>query len=364
MGSKAIALTGLAVSAALIYFCIDLKKDRIAVACHIGQETSVETGKQRSESEPVAAAAEVPAEVPEEEAKAVYEKSDPAFGIAMGDAVNIVGMFSPDEKHDKLIAYIDGFCKVHNCMNDIRFSEDIKSVTWDDTMIDVIDFFQEEHIAGASIYINSNVAHIEGEIDTPAKKRKLESLIAKLSASGLRVENDTADMAAVKSEPVTVAQVEEEVQEEAHVVEEKPVQEVSQKIAEEPQVKQVKSAETSVAPEPVITKESRVTASSSDPQQQIETLLQSGKIAFADRGNRLTQESRKLLDEIAEIAGGKPVVVNVYVHEGNDQMVNMIIAQKRADIIASYLRRKGVHVTASKGAAASETEERIEINVK
>ena len=377
MGSKTIALAGIGVSAALIYFCIDFKKDHIKVACNIDKEHVVSSENITAAKETTASKA---TEVEKTE-KVIFEKSDPAFGIAMGDVPNIVGMFSPEEKRDRLATYIDDLCKEKECVTDIRYSDDIKSVTWDNTMIDMINFFREEHIQGASLYINSNVVHIEGEIATPEAKKRLEKLITKLSAEGLHVVNDTTDLTTESTDKI-VEEIEKKIDKVQTLIEEekKPQQtkiDVHEKVETEPisetpkpkevqQVIEAKKAVETGSTETIITAvpETVKKVDKSDLQARIERVLQQEKIVFDDRMNRIADRSRKSMDELAALLQGRgPVHISVYAHASDDRMVNTIIAQKRAEIVKNYLRKKGVKVAVANGTGVAEGADRIEIKI-
>jgi outer membrane protein OmpA-like peptidoglycan-associated protein len=397
MGSKTIALAGVAVSAALIYFCIDLKKDHISIACNLNKEHT----KATAEETPVAIAKATETDIsaasatgePAKEETVIFEKSDPAFGIAMGDVFNIVGMFAPDEKDGRLMTYIDQLCDQKECINDIRYSEDIKSVSWDDTMIDMINFFREEHVKGASLYINSNIVHIEGEIDSLQAKSRLDTLVKKLTAEGLRVENGTKSTVNEPSSEKIVKDIEEKIEKVQTIVEEKEkakapsvaVVEAEEKKIEQPQTppttlqkvkeeqsqkpvepieKEIVESVEKVAPKREVEPSAPVVeAASEDTVSSIDQLLQQ-EIQFDDRMNQVAPQSRKTLDKIAQqLKNGSSVRIAVYAHASDDAMVNTIIAQKRADIIKNYLRQRGVKVAGSTGKGVQAGEEHIEIEI-
>jgi outer membrane protein OmpA-like peptidoglycan-associated protein len=392
MGSKTVVLAGVAVSAALIYFCIDFKKDRISVACNLNKHQQ----KPVNQEPPVAvASSEEVSSKPAQEETVVFQKSDPAFGISMGDVFNIVGMFAPDAKEGRLISYVNELCAEKECINDIRYSDDIKSVSWDDTMIELINFFREEHMDDAWLYVNSNVVHIEGKIPSPEAKKRLDALITKLTSEGLRVENDTKSIVEEPTSEKIVEHIEEKIEKVQTIVEEKkskksetleslhveekeqvqksvePVQSSAQKTeakriakpvekvvpeVEKPQVVEAKPV-TQAAPVAVETKVPDTAASSSElPLQE--------DIKFDDRMNGVAPQSQKRLDEIAaSLQNGAPVRVIVYAHASDDSLVNTIIAQKRAEIIKNYLRKKGVKVVGADGRGVLSGEEHIEFKI-
>ncbi len=376
MGSKTIALTGLAVSAALVYFCIDFKKDEIALACNVKEKIANLTEKKpetipANEIVEVDQAAAKPAErtAAAAAAHAMTEKSEPAFGISLGDTVNVVSMFAPDEKRGALINYIEDLCQQSECLNDLRYSEDIKSSDWDQEMIALIQFFREEHIPKASIYVNSNLLHIEGELKTAAQQAHLREIEARLRQKGLQIADETKRSAAAAEEIEAVQEPEKTVSTQTAP---KPETTVKAPQAKEPAVVKTPAVTEHTPPKATHKAQTAQTAAKATPQRTVpqSSAGESGEaltVTFENNSNRISAEGRQLLDRRAEQLGGdrdKGLEIDVYAQVGEDPMVNIIVAQKRADLIKRYMRKKGFTRITARGHAVTDNHEYTTIKIK
>ena len=402
MGSKIIGLIGVLASTAFVYYCIDLKKQEIADACHIfDKKTETETAPPEEETlpikEPVAAVIPEQQESEKDKTEPVAEempvvkkaeKSDPAFGVMFGDQINIVGMFSPKAKKKVLIHFIDDLCTDRTCNNDIRFSDDIKEVSWQKDMVALMKMFNEEHIEKGSLYINSNVLHIEGEIESEEQKKQLEKLISQLKSDGVFVEDETINMM-TKVEGITpetdsakssTKDVEKAQNVEKNISESQAV-EKEEKIVQHATVTQPKAAETTQMTEH---KEKKVASANLSPEtkpvetpanttqaplshETVDEILKNDPIKFDSKVKVVDEESRKTLDKIAGIlknSDAKKIEVLGYANEGDNTILNMVVSQKKADIVKNYLYQKGLRNLISKGMGAQKKSIEIEINVK
>ncbi len=412
MGSKIIGLIGVLASTAFVYYCIDLKKQEIADACHVfDKKKETETAVFKEETlpikEPVAAATpeqqELEKDKPEPVAEEIpmvkkAEKSDPAFGVMFGNQINIVGMFAPEAKKKVLIHFIDDLCTDRTCNNDIRFSGDIKEVSWQKDMVALMKMFNEEHIEKGSLYINSNVLHIEGEIESEEQKKQLEKLISQLKSDGVFVEDETINMmtkvegitpetdsAKSSTKDVEKAQnVEKNISENQAVEEEeKVVQHETVTEPKDPAATQMTEhkeeivSPASPAPETKSVETSANTTSESLPHETevktedggetVDEILKNNPIKFDPKVKVVDEESRKALDKIAGIlknSDAKKIEVLGYANEGDNVILNMVVSQKKADIVKNYLYQKGLRNLISKGMGAQKKSVEIEINVK
>ncbi len=395
MGKKTIALLGVAVSAALIYFCIETKKDQIALKCNLQQAVKKITGDHTEVTdekiEEVAGVSESTNSVKPESIKSteIFEKSDPAFGVTVDEPFNVVGMFAPEAKKSALIKFLDEVCSHKECLSDLRYSDDIKIVDWNEGMIHLIQFMMKEHIQNGSIYVNSNILHIEGRLAGKTQRQKLNEIISMLKTEGLQVEDKTSmagqqssDNNSVKVEQVSLTHTQkaeksskskkpkkstpvnmtkvtkvstpEEIQSRLQVEEKKP--QVIQKAV----IKPPKRGSKTLKKETTVQKES-ATAASTD-LHSLETVLVS---QFADRKNRLNDAGERSIDQIAEQLhkeGIEKIEINVFVHQSDDKLVNMIIAQKKANILKNAFRKKGFNKIVANGTGLDRGIDRIEIN--
>jgi len=406
MGSKIIGLIGVLASTAFVYYCIDLKKQEIADACHVfDKKTETQTVAPKEEASPIKE--QVNVAIPEEnksqknETEVVAEeipvvkkaeKSDPAFGVMFGDQINIVGMFAPESKNKVLIHYIEDLCTDRTCNNDIRFSDDIKEVSWLKDMVSLMQMFNEEHIEKGSLYINSNVLHIEGEIESEEQKKRLEKLISKLKADGVFVEDEMINMMtkvegitpetdSVKSSAKDVEKnvsenhaVEEKEEATEHVTETTPKAAVSTQTTEHKEevvATPIQASETKSAPIPVNTisqpqpHETEVKPKNSE--DDLGKILENNPIRFDTKVKVVDEKSRQTLDKIAEILKNsdvKKIEILGYASDGDSAILNMVVSQKKADIVKNYLYQKGLRHLVSKGMGAQKKSTEIEINVK
>jgi outer membrane protein OmpA-like peptidoglycan-associated protein len=398
MGSKIVALTAIIVSGAFFYYCIDTKKEKIFSSCnvvHPAEEKNMEDNAQKVVLPVVEnkSTNETVPPVPVEEEKIAEtvetketEKSDPAFGVMFGEKVNIVGMFSPEAKEKALIHFIETYCADRECINDIRFSNDIKTVEWQQNMVSLIQMFEEENIEKGSLYINSNVLHIEGEIATISQKKHLESLIAKLKENGLFVEDETIDMITkvpvTENDSVSKAEVNETIdQKEKNIPNSSEIEEKSENtktktdsVSLENNMDEMK---VEISENKISKQEEVVESVTSIPKQtstdtkgslseKISALLIESPITFDAQVKNLTIKSKETLSKITELIKEKPSVsVEIIGYENSgDPILDMVISQKKADIVANYLYTKGLRKLKSKGLGAKNSKMQIEIKIK
>ena len=414
MGSKIIGMVGVLTSAAFIYYCIDFKKEEIAEACHIfDRKAEAQIVVSQEETLPVK---KMPHTDDIKEAKIIVDnneteieeidtaqnivKSDPAFGVMFGKYINIVGIFAPEAKNKILIHFIDDLCVDRMCKNDIRYSDDIKEVLWQENMVALIQMFHEEHIQKGSLYINSNVLHIEGEIESETQKKRLEKLIAQLKADGVFVEDETINMItkvegvafetnadneidSIKNAEQNISKNDIVKEEEKTVEDEKIV--TSQTVVNE----QTVESQEEVEPQEEVTvgenqvhktkieqsemnttmlaSPEKVELKSNEKKEDLSSILTHDPIKFDSRVKVIKEESRKTLDKIAEMLKKdsiQKIEVLGYANAGNSTLLNMIVSQKKADIVKNYLYQKGLRNIVSKGMGAQKKSLEIEINVK
>ncbi len=155
MDSKTITLLGVVVSGLFLYSCIDAKKDQIAQELGLmdTQSTDIKVAIIEDTGIDIKTMPEKPVEVK----TAITERSDPAFGIMFDGEIKVVGMFVSEAKKGALVNFINELCAQSECINDIRFSDDIKVISWEKDIIRLIQLMQEKNIQNASLFINSNI---------------------------------------------------------------------------------------------------------------------------------------------------------------------------------------------------------------
>jgi outer membrane protein OmpA-like peptidoglycan-associated protein len=295
-------------------------------------------------------------------------------------------MFSPEAKEKALIHFIETYCADRECINDIRFSNDIKTVVWQQNMVSLIQMFEEENIEKGSLYINSNVLHIEGEIATISQKKHLESLIAKLKENGLFVEDETIDMITkvpvTENDSVSKAEVNETIdQKEKNIPNSSEIEEKSENtktktdsVSLENNMDEMK---VEISENKISKQEEVVESVTSIPKQtstdtkgslseKISALLIESPITFDAQVKNLTIKSKETLSKITELIKEKPSVsVEIIGYENSgDPILDMVISQKKADIVANYLYTKGLRKLKSKGLGAKNSKMQIEIKIK
>ncbi len=236
-------------------------------------------------------------------------------------------------------------------------------------MIALIQFFREEQTPKASIYVNSNLLHIEGEIKTAAQQAHLREIEARLRQKGLQISDETKGS-------VTAAEEIEAVHEPEKTASPRtaPNQETTAKApqAKEPAVVTTPAVTEQTPPKATHKTQMEQTAAKATPQTTVPQ-SSSGEhgealtVTFENNSNMISAEGRQLLDRRAEQLGGdrdKELEIDVYAQVGDDPMVNIIVAQKRADLIKRYMRQKGfTHITA-RGHAVSDGHEYTTIKTK
>ena len=388
MGSKMIAAIGLLASGAFIYFCVDTKKMEIAQACNVlSPESAVAVVKTKDhedrnmspESTPSLqkVATETNVNMDNETVPALQdvqkaEKSDPAFGIMFGPKINVVGMFAEEAKEKSLIEFINTFCENRECIRDIRFSNDIKNVRWYEDMVRLIQMFDEEHIQGGSLYINSNVLHIEGEITDKTQRKELDVLIDRLKKEGLFIEDETVNMM-TKVEEHLPGMEEETAEESAKVTQKQPEESLEKELNKTVSIADATAESPKTAPAERVTKiyesDTKPDNRQTEVQKQQETLSEVVPeiitVSFDTAKKEILPESKARLDKLAEqLKGVDYRKLEIYGYEKSSEgaIYDMVVSQKKADLVKKYLFEKGVRHMVSKGMGAQK--EHIDVEIK
>jgi len=236
--------------------------------------------------------------------------------------------------------------------------------------------FDEEHIEKSSLYINSNVLHIEGEIRTVEQKKRLEELIAKLKNDGLFVEDETINMMTKVAEELTTPDIDEQILEaKKEVLKEENSSSQAQKELETPKEEVVEKAvvpkvEKTEASAPVVEvkmqeSEKKKEVGMPEPKQDTTTMNKSA-IRFDDKVKEILPESKKILDKLAEQLKQttyQKVEILGYAHSSEGAIFDMVVSQKKADMVKNYLFSKGVRYIVSKGLGSQQNNIDIEIKI-
>ncbi len=339
MNSKLIMFLGTVLSALVIYLCIYYKKDEISLLLGVGTTPttykSIDFKQNKNATEPneieeIAQTKEVTKaenvaikeQPPQEEiveTKAVTEKSDPAFGLMIGDITKIVGMLSPRDRSKALINYINEYCKNSECDKDIRYSEDIKDVIWQKGIVKLIKFLKEENIEKGSIFINSNVLKVEGEITSIDQKDRLSSILTSLKNDGLEVIDQSVELLTNTKQKENTKRKKEEI---------------------------VETVE-----------KTRLNSSENSIRKDIENILSENSIEFDSKSGELTKNGKEILDKIVKIlenSNTTKIEIASYSQKSDDDIFEKVISQKRADIVKKYINKNLVIDIVSKGYGATD----------
>ncbi len=394
MGSKMIAAIGLLASGAFIYFCVDTKKMEIAKACNVLTPEPVAAAVKMKDHEdknltPKSApllqkvATESEVNTTEKDVETVQkveqgEKSDPAFGIMFGPKINVVGMFAEEAKGKSLIDFINTYCENRECIRDIRFSNDIKTVHWHDDMVRLIQMFDEEHIQGGSLYINSNVLHIEGEITDQTQRKELDALIGRLKQEGLFIEDETVNMM-TKVEEELPGMEEEADEKSSNVSQTQTIDHEEAAIKTSVPAKKIVEESTKTAPqttsEKIVAKKEQNVTKNEGIQTEVQTQQEQKNssevmpdmftITFDAAKKDLSEESKAKLDKLAQRlkhTGYQKVEIYGYEKSSEGAIYDMVVSQKKADLVKKYLFEKGVRHMFSKGLGGQK--EHIDAEIK
>ncbi len=344
MSSKVIMFLGTVISVLVIYLCVYYKKDEIALFLGVDQaletqkvaaadkndkkrdETSLEPKEEIEEIVEVNSKNEAKENVFEEspeiekKEKVVTEKSDPAFGLMLGEMTKIVGMLTPRDRSKSLITYIENYCQEHKCDKDIRYSEDIKDVIWQKGIVKLIKFLNEERIEKGSIFVNSNVLKVEGEITSVDQKRRLTDILTSLKNDGLEVVDQSVELL------------------------------INTKKPDIEQAEKVKKDEQESTKNDMQEKSSKI--SGNEIREKIDKILLDNPIEFDSKNSKLSQKSKETLEKIANLLNSadiKKIEVASYSQKTDDDIYQKVISQKKSDIVKKYLIKKGLTQVVSKG---------------
>ncbi len=336
MSSNTVKLLGLVISVTIIYICVDLKKDEIAAKLGILKNSTIK--EKTVDDKPIL---QNNIQSQKEQDKNVQtpvntEKSDAAFGIILGDHTTIVAMFSPSMKKSSLIKYIDTFCQNSSCDNDIRYSDDIKEISWQKDMIELIQLLKESSSNKGSIFVNSNTIKIEANSNNTEFPKRINQLEDKFTEDGLVLLNPHKKNEAKKAEKSVKVPL------------------ASAKLEKNEDKKQLSNLEE------------QNSDTKNGLENQINDLLGKEGILFTKRSNDIKEESKSVLEKVVKLLDKKQdsnIEVISYAKISDDGMLNKIISQKRADIIKKYLQKNGIKVKKSMGMGdKKDTQINIKIN--
>ncbi len=337
MNSKLIMFLGTVISALVIYLCIYYKKDEIALLLGVNDTATIHKSINIKEKEPQPQKQEA-VEIKEVEkpetivtkdsqpvqnrvnTKVVTEKSDPAFGLMLGETTKIVGMLAPRDRSKALITYITDYCQNQECDKDIRYSEDIKDVIWQKGIVKLIKFLKEENIEKGSIFINSNVLKVEGEITSSNQKQRLDEILTSLKNDGLEVIDHSIEL---KTD----------------------INEDKQEVIES-------TKENKIVEEEIVTVDNKTSL-----QDNINKTLLDNPIEFDSKNSKLTEKSKITLDKIIQMlkeSGISELEIASYSQKSNDDIFEKVISQKKADVIKKYMNKNGISYVVSKGYGSTE----------
>lgn len=382
MGSKSIFVVGALASGAFLYYSIyksdmpstinksNIEQSQISKAKIEPELKVVEKETKVVKIEPEIAKKEelISKEVIEEvvEEEVIGRISIPAFGFMSSKNKNqIVALMSDNEKDGELAKYIKWLCAKKECAKDIRFENNIMDSSWQKGAVKIIELFEDDRISGGSLFIESNTLKIEGRVNSQEAKNRLDAILKSLKSANLKIQSYTK-LADFKKEQIKSEKVEPKKEpkveaskapkvipeiEAPKVAKITPVEKPIVKEVVKPVVKSTPKPE--VVPEPFMETTLDVAVQKSvaseysieDAQMQLESILKAEAITFDGKGNLISENSKKTLQEIIKLINtlnNQKIKVSGFTDFSSDKVYNKVLSQKKADTVTRYLKNSGL----------------------
>jgi outer membrane protein OmpA-like peptidoglycan-associated protein len=310
MSGKSLLFLGIVISALFMYLCIDAKKDTLYAELIGNQEHTPPAPKTM----PVAVAT---TEVPKEEVKEEIikepevvkkEKRAPSFAYISGAEEKIAGFLSKEDENSTLAQEITSLCQNSPCIKDIKFFEEVEPCSFTKELFALIHYSKQEKIKNFSLLIDKKSLAIEGKLTKQEQYDTIKPYLDAFATKGYHINNLLAK------------------ENLAPIVKEEIIKEEIVTVAED---------------EFVILSHLSI----DEAQSEINQIIANTPITFEYRSSNLTTESKKALDNIADILLGlDDVLIEVagYTDAKGDTIYNKVLSQKRADTVRNYLIRTGV----------------------
>ncbi len=312
MGAKSILLLGLIISTLFVYFCIDSKKDKLyAQLIQKKEPTTLVTAKKEA-LEPI---------IIKKEKKKLKE---PSFAYIRDKKTKVAGIFSREDNRSEIITAIKKLCQDESCIQDIHFYDNISPYQFNKETLRLIQTAQREKIEDFALFINKKHLSIEGTLMTQEQHDLLEKELQHFLDANYTIENKT------------------EIKKFTPAVEEK-IDLTTSTIKQKPKIGIIKEEITHQPPRDIFVTPQHL--STEEASEQIDTTLMTNPITFDYRSSRISESSKKILDDIADILLGLDAImieVAGYTDAKGDAIYNKVLSQKRADSVRNYLINAGL----------------------
>ncbi len=299
MSGKMLILLGLVASVALMYFCIDGKKDALYAQLN---DINVPTS---------AVAADIPKVVKKETPMPVVmdNQKAPSFAYVAGNKEKIAGFLSTQDEKSDIITQIDAICKDDSCIKELQFFEEVKPFAFTKETFELISYAKEKNITDFSLMMNKDVLKVEGTLTSKEQEEAIKPYFNAFINQDYRIENL---MQIKKLTPL-----------------------VKEEVFKEEATQDVAKSEL-VTPEHI---------SIEDASKNINEIINENAITFDYKSSTISKESKQTLDEVIDILfglDGVDIEVAGYTDSKGGTIYNKVLSQKRADSVRNYIIKSGI----------------------
>ena len=341
MSGKTLSLLALIASILFVYTCVSSKKDEIYKQVHENNEVRITqpviTMEEFSQKTVI-----VPKKAEKEKVVSSVSKQmrPPSFAYVGGEKKKIAGIFSPKERDSKLLTNIADICKNGNCIQEIKYIDQVKAFDFTDETFSLIAYAEENNISDFAVYIDKKSVKVEGTYSSSEQNESIKPYLTRFVEKGYTLYNTI------------------------HSKEAQPL--LGKDILQEELTPQAQ--EIPVSPKHI---------SREEASRKINAILSKQKITFQYKSSAITKESKKTLDEVIDILlelDDISIEVAGYTDASGDAIYNKVLSQKRADSVQQYLIQSGIRAKLIKSTGYGEEQliaqandsanRRVEIHLK
>ena len=313
MLNKIMVGVGILLSFLLFYFCLNPSGNVVA--------------KKSVESKPIDNAQKT---LTTAVTAASVKKESPSFEYSDKDGNLVVNaVLNKNDENSDFFIKIDEICKNEKCKKDIIFKENKKDAKWGAYALSIINYFRDNSIENARLFIKEENLVIEGILPDGTQKDKLASLLKEFENSGFVINDKTI----IKT---TTQQSESQAQK---VVQESIKNEVLESTVQEPQNVVESAKEEQELQESAKSQEEKVKKT----ETEIAKLLTMEPVRFKLNSFKITPESEKTLQKAIELLDSLSDDVKAevagYTDARGDKVYNLKLSQKRAEAVKAYLQQ-------------------------
>jgi len=346
MLSKLILLLGTLIGAFIVWTCIQKNKDFL-ISPPVTHTTKIVQQTVESQPQHTASSQIVEKTKPIDEAIALKE---PLFTYTNTPTEMIQLTAATKDQESNFTNKLEDYCQEPLCTKSLHFQDDVKTATWKNQIFPLIDLIRHNHIQNATLKVEKETITVSGTFAQNAQKETFTHLLSEFQDRGFNIEQNftilpTPEMAEMPQQEHT-----------------KPAVSPSEKTLNNTDALQEASK---IDTPPVQPTEKTVSAPLHTPQntplkdtqqkqlQKIQSLinnmLKTHPVYFKRNSNKLTLNSKKILNRIINLVNKNAKMItrlriSGHTDASGSAAYNKFLSQKRAEKVRDYLIKQHIKV--------------------